>query len=485
MINKEKLDNLTNEIWKSAEKLRGKFTAAEYQNIVLPIIMIRRLECVIQERRKGFIEEFKNKFPKLSEEEIEAKALKKEIDLFPKLSNKTTWTLSKIIKQVSETKLDKTFREYINGFSEEISELLLVHLGYNETITKMVKANRLYSIIEQYSTEELGPNKLSGLEVGYIYEELLKRFTQENTKVAGDHFTPREVIRLMVGLLELDFNPKESKSISLYDPACGTGGMLSVSKEHLLDKCKTEDEKKKVYNLVQLFGQEYQSQSFGICKMDMILREEKEFEITLGNSLIPNSKNSKEIGDLHYGRKYNYFISNPPFGVTWSEYATQARNFKTTRYAPGMPGEGDGALLFLLTMIEKMKSVEEGGSKICILFNGSPLSNGDCGTGESEIRRYLLENDLIESIVMLPDQMFYNTGIFTYIWVLNNNKPKKRKGKVLIINAREQFEKEPKSFGNKRNRMNEEHRNWVIKKFQSFSEDETCKLFSNKSFAYH
>lgn len=289
----------------------------------------------------------------------------------------------------------------------------------------------------------------------------------------------------MVALLEIIFDPSSNKALSLYDPACGTGGMLSVSKEHMLDLCKTEEDRKKVHKLVQLFGQEYQGQSFGICKMDMILREEENYEITLGNSLIPNKKESKEPGDQHYGRKYDYFISNPPFGVTWTEYVDYAKEFKTTRYAAGMPPESDGALLFLLTMIEKMKPTEEGGSKICILFNGSPLSNGDCGSGESEIRRFILENDLLESIVMLPDQMFYNTGIFTYIWVLNNNKPRKRKGKVLIINAREHFEKEPKSFGNKRNRMTEEHRNWVVKKFHAFQEDDSCKVFSNKSFAYH
>jgi type I restriction enzyme M protein len=339
--------------------------------------------------------------------------------------------------------------------------------------------------MEQYANEDFSPSRLSGLEVGYIYEELLKRFTQENTKVVGDHFTPREVIRLMVGLLEINFDPASNKAISLFDPASGTGGMLSVAKEHLLDKCKTDEDKEKVNSLVQLFGQEYQSQSYGICKMDMIIREEKKYEITLGNSLIPNKKESKEPGDQHFGRKYDYFISNPPFGVTWSEYSIYAKEFSTTRYAAGMPPESDGALLFLLTMIEKMKSVEEGGSKICILFNGSPLSNGDCGSGESEIRRFILENDLLESIVMLPDQMFYNTGIYTYIWVLNNHKPKKRKGKVLIINAREQFEKEPKSFGNKRHRMTDEHRAWVNQKFKSFSEDEFCKLFTNSQFAYH
>jgi type I restriction enzyme M protein len=363
--------------------------------------------------------------------------------------------------------------------------LLLVHLGYNETINKMLKANRLHSIMEQYANEDFSPKRLSGLEVGYIYEELLKRFTQENSKVAGDHFTPREVIRLMVGLLEINFDPASNKALSLYDPACGTGGMLSVSKEHMLDKCKTEEDRKKVHSLVQLFGQEYQAQSYGICKMDMIIREEEKYEITLGNSLIPNKKESKEPGDQHFGRKYDYFISNPPFGVTWSEYSKEAKDFATTRYSAGMPPESDGALLFLLTMIEKMKPVEEGGSKICILFNGSPLSNGDCGSGESEIRRYILENDLLEAIVMLPDQMFYNTGIFTYIWVLNNNKPKKKKGKVIIINAREQVEKEPKSFGNKRNRMTDVHRAWVIKKFNSFAEDESCKLFTNQKFSYH
>jgi len=355
----------------------------------------------------------------------------------------------------------------------------------------MVKNSRLTPILNQYATEKLGPEHLSNLEMGYVYEELLRRFSEQSGEEAGEHFTPREVIRLMVELLDIPF-PK--KHISIYDPACGTGGMLSVAKEHLLDKASTEKKMNEVSQLVTLHGHELQPANYAICKADMLIKDDKQAEIFYGNSLIPHSKQSRESGDQLAGpnHRFNYMLSNPPFGVTWGGkdgYEDEAKKFKTTRYSAGMPRTNDGALLFLQTMLAKMKPQNHGGSRIAIIFNGSPLSNGDCGSGESEIRRWILENDWLDAIVMLPDQLFYNTGIFTYIWLLTNNKPASHEDKVMIIDARQQFDKEPKSFGNKRNRILDNHRQWIEERYRNGwkdgYKDESVKIFNTKDFAYH
>ena len=269
------------------------------------------------------------------------------------------------------------------------------------------------------------------------------------------------MIRLMVELLDIHFN-QDLESLAIYDPACGTGGMLSVAKTQLLDQIEDTQKRQTAEKLITLYGQELQPHNFAICQAEMLLKEDQSF-IYLGNSLIPYNGNRDDKGDQLNKEedRFDYMLSNPPFGVTWSDYKTQAEKFNTSRYKAGMPRSNDGAFLFLQTMLAKMKPAEQGGSKIAIVFNGSPLSNGDCGSGESEIRRWIIENDWLDAIVMLPDQLFYNTGIFTYIWLLTNNKPDSHKNKVKIIDAREQYEKEPKSFGNKRNRMNDAHRQWV------------------------
>ncbi len=327
--------------------------------------------------------------------------------------------------------------------------------------------------------------------MGYVYEELLRRFSEQSGEEAGEHFTPREVIRLMVELLEI---PIPEKHLSIYDPACGTGGMLSVAKEHLLDRAATAAEKDRIEKLVTVHGQELSPTNYAICRADLLIKEDKQAEVFLGNSLIPHDPHSKEPGDQLSGPKdrFDFMLSNPPFGVTWGGkdgYEKEARKLETTRYRAGMPRVNDGALLFLQTMLAKMKPAAEGGSRVAIIFNGSPLSNGDCGSGESEIRRWILENDWLDAIVMLPDQLFYNTGIFTYIWLLRNDKPASHKGRVMIIDARQQFEKEPKSFGNKRNRSTDAHRAWIEKKYRDgWSKgyaDANVKLFGRDDFAYH
>ncbi|MDZ7690745.1 MAG: N-6 DNA methylase [Balneolaceae bacterium] len=334
--------------------------------------------------------------------------------------------------------------------------------------------------------EDFSPSRLSNLEMGYVYEELLRRFSEDDAKDTGEHFTPREIIRIMVDLLEIDFDPAETQeAISIYDPACGTGGMLSVAKEHLVDRADTEEEARQVEELVLLNGQEMLAQNYAVCKADMIIKGETGSNITHGNSLIPDIDSVQDDGDKHAGQQFDYMLSNPPFGVDWGDYSSDVNKLSKSRYRWGTPPSDNGAFLFLQTMIEKMKPVEEGGSKITILFNASPLSNGDATQSESEVRRHILENDLLDTIVMLPDQMFYDTGIYTYVWLLNNKKPEYKKDKVCLIDARDQFEKESSSFGEKRHRITDEQRKWIYNQFRNFEESKKLKLFSTKDFAYH
>ncbi len=489
-LNKPKLDNLADEIWKSAERLRGKFKAYEYQNVILPIIVIRRLECVLITWREQKRAEVLAKRPKLTEKEL-AK-LVKDLELNPKqspFSNKTDWTLRKVYEE-DHTLLEENFRDYINGFSKNVDDII-EHFNYRATIGQMVKNNRLAPILNQYKERELGPNNLSPLEMGYIYEELLRRFSEQSGEQAGDHFTPREVIRLMVELLEI---PIPDRHISIYDPACGTGGMLSVAKEHLLDRAATPEQKANVEKYVTVHGHELSPTNYAVCQADLLIKNDQQAKVYLGNSLIPHDPHSKEPGDQLPEKKYrfDFMLSNPPFGVTWGGsdgYEMEARKLEKTRYRAGMPPVNHGELLFLQTMLAKMKHAEQGGSRIAIIFNGSPLSNGDCGQAESEIRRWILENDWLDTIVMLPDQLFYNTGLFTYVWLLRNEKPASHRGRIMLIDGRKQFEKEPTAFANKRNRMTDAHRQWIEehyhKGWKPGYDDEYVKFFRKEDFAFH
>lgn len=486
-LNKAKLDNLAEEIWKSAERLRGKFKAYEYQSVVLPMIVIRRLECVLLKWREDRAAEVKAKRPTITDKEL-AK-LVKGLEKSEPLSNSTDWTLRKVYEE-DHTLLEENFRAYINGFSKSVDDII-EHFNYRATIGLMVKNNRLAPILNQYKELALGPDRLSPLEMGYVYEELLRRFSEQSGEEAGEHFTPREVIRLMVELLDI---PIPDKHLSIYDPACGTGGMLSVAKEHLLDRANTAQQRANVEKFVTVHGQELSPTNYAICQADLLIKGDKQAKVHLGNSLIPHDPRSKEPGDQlpesHF--RFDFMLSNPPFGVTWGGkdgYETEARKLEKTRYKAGMPRVTDGAFLFLQAMLAKMKEPDKGASRIAIIFNGSPLSNGDCGSGESEIRRWILENDWLDAIVMLPDQLFYNTGIFTYIWLLRNDKPASHKDRVMLIDARQQYEKEPKSFGNKRNRMVDAHRAWIEDRYRDGWKpghaDEHVKIFRSKDFAFH
>ena len=487
-LNKPKLDNLASDIWKSAERLRGKFKSYEYQSVILPIIVIRRLECVLIDWRETKAAEVLKNRPNLTGKEVAKLVKGMEMGTAP-FSNTTDWTLRSVYEE-DHALLEENFRAYINGFSKNVDEII-EHFNYRATIGLMVKNNRLAPILNQYKELPLGPDQLSGLEMGYIYEELLRRFSEQSGDEAGEHFTPREVIRLMVELLDI---PIPDRHFSLYDPASGTGGMLSVAKEHLLERAETPEEKSRVEQYVTVHGQELSPTNYAVCQADLLIKNDRQATVYLGNSLIPHDPHSREPGDQWPEPKwrFNRMLSNPPFGVTWGGkdgYEKEARKLEKSRYRAGMPRVNDGALLFLQTMLAKMAPAEEGGSRIAIIFNGSPLSNGDCGSGESEIRRWILENDWLDAIVMLPDQLFYNTGIFTYIWLLRNDKPASHTGRVMLIDARQQFEKEPKSFGNKRHRITDVHRAWIEARYTdgwaTGYADEQVKIFPRQDFAYH
>lgn len=507
MLTKDKLNNKADEIWKSAIKLRGKFKAYEFQDVVLPVIVLRRIECVLIEWREKTKAEILPSYPEFQikeEDTIEVKEekqkglekLMKDIELeeYP-FWNATNFTIKKIIDG-NTSRIEKNFRDYINGFTDiELKdgskrknpiEEIFDKFEFASTIGAMDKNDALEPILRQYHNEAFGPKDLTNLEMGYIYEELLRKFSEQSGEEAGEHFTPREVIRLMVELLNIQLNTKDkNKAISIYDPACGTGGMLSVAKEYLLDKTESEKDKALIQTVVQLHGQEKQPKNYAICKADMLIKGEDANRITHGNSLVPDEEGFKERGDLHASKTFDFMLSNPPFGVNWGDYATRVKKLSYSRYKGNFPTVKDGALLFVMSMIEKMKPKEEGGSKLAVIFNGSPLSNGDASSGESEIRKYILEADLLDCIVMLPDQLFYNTGIYTYVWLLSNNKPKKRENHVLIINAREQYSDEPKSLGQKRHRLEPKHREWIEKKYEAWEEDEDCKKFHYRDFCFN
>ncbi len=480
MSTTENLNNLAQEIWKSAESLRGKFKAYENQNIVLPMITLRRIECVLESVREAELKIIRDRFPNDSEEQQKEKLKNAEKGF--RFYNSSEWTLKGLIAESPQLLADN-FLTYLNAFSSNITTIF-EHFEFKKTIENLKKRGLLATIIRQYAEQDLGLNKLSNLEMGYVYEELLRRFSEDSGGEAGEHFTPREVIRLMVELLDIQL--AEQPSISIYDPACGTGGMLSVAKQHVLDSIADLAQREQAENKIILYGQELQPQNFAICEAEMLLKADL-CHIRLGNSLIPFNENREDQGD-QLTFDFDYMLSNPPFGVTWSDYKTQAEKLGTTRYKAGMPRSNDGALLFLQTMLDKMKPIAQGGSKIAVVFNGSPLSNGDCGSSESEIRRWIIENNWLDAIVMLPDQLFYNTGIYTYIWLLSNNKPDSHNKQIKIIDAREQSEKEPKSFGNKRNRMTEAHLQWIKDAYNQHWQTEDhpqIKLFKSTDFAYH
>jgi type I restriction enzyme M protein len=456
-------------IWSVAGLLRGDYKQSEYGRVILPFTVLRRLDQVLAPNREA-VRQAAEKFAESPE------ALRERMLL--KASGESFYNTSKLDFQAllaDPTHIAQNLVGYINGFSQNARDIV-EHFRFEAQIERLDRANILYLVVQKFAAIDLHPDRVSNLEMGYIFEELIRKFAEQSNETAGEHFTPREVIRLMVNLLFVEDDDALRKPgivRTMYDPACGTGGMLSVAEEYLAEL--NPDAR------LEVFGQELNPESYAICKADTIVKGQQSDNIKLGNSFSE---------DHHPAVKVDYLISNPPFGVDWSKAAKAVKDEHEQkghagRFGPGLPRKNDGSLLFLLHMLSKMKPVEQGGSRLAIVFNGSPMFTGAAGSGESEIRRYLLENDLLEAIVALPDQMFYNTGINTYIWVVTNRKPAERVGKVQLVNGVSLFQKMRKSLGDKRKELSDDHIAELTRLFAAFDEGPMVKVFDNEDFGFH
>jgi type I restriction enzyme M protein len=365
-------------------------------------------------------------------------------------------------------------RAYINDFSGNVQDIL-EKFSFREEIERLDSANLLYLIVQKFGEIDLHPNVVSNHEMGYVFEELIRRFSEQSNETAGEQFTPREVIRLMVNLLfSPDAEALGQKGVvrTVYDPACGTGGMLTVAKERVLDAINPDA-------YIELFGQELNPKSYAVCKADMLIKGESDQNIKQGNSFSE---------DYLKGRHFDYMLSNPPYGVEWKKVEKavrdEAKRGYAGRFGAGLPRINDGSFLFLQHLISKMHAAEDGGSRIAIVFNASPLFTGDAGSGESEIRRWIIENDCLEAIVALPDQLFYNTGIFTYVWIVTNRKEERRQGRIQLINAVSFYQKMRRSLGNKRNFIADDQIAEITAIYSAFEEGRYSKIFDNADFGY-
>lgn len=456
-----------NFIWSIADLLRGDYKQAEYGQVILPLTVLRRLDCVLEPTKQTVLDNLQ-KVKGLSLDAAEA-VLKRKAKLT--FFNKSKFNFQKLTADPND--IASNLRNYINCFSKN-ARTILEHFNFEDHIDRLDKSNLLYKIVKSFAEIDLHPDKVSNIEMGYIFEELIRRFAELSNETAGEHFTPREVIRLMVNILFL--NDKEiltKKGIvkTLYDPACGTGGMLSVAEEYLRELNPDAD--------LRVFGQELNPESYAICNSDMIIKGQNPDNIKFGNSFTQDGLKNE---------KYDYMLSNPPFGVEWKKVEEEIVKEHeqlgfSGRFGAGLPRISDGSFLFLQHMISKMRP-ENGGARIGIVFNGSPLFSGGAGSGESEIRKWIIEKDMLEAIIALPDQLFYNTGISTYIWIVTNRKEKERKGKIQFVNAVNFFNKMARSLGNKRNEISDEHISEITKIYGSFKKGEFSKIFDNDYFGY-
>lgn len=453
-----------NLIWAIADKLTGVYKPHEYGEVILPLTVIRRFDCVLAKTKDAVFK--KN-------EEIKAVAMK---DVLLRNTsgfmfyNTSKYTFGRLLDDPDN--IESNFRTYLNSFSPNVIEII-EKFKFDGHITTMAKKNILYIVLKEFTTPkaDLHPDRISNLEMGYIFEEIIRRFSEAHNEDAGQHYTPREVIELMVNILFLEDNEILSGSNvakTIYDPACGTGGMLSVAQSYM----------QQLNSQAKLlaFGQEINDQTFAICKADMLIKGDDAEFIKDGNTL---------SDDKFKGQTFDYILSNPPFGREWKNEKNaidkEAKLGYAGRFGAGLPSVGDGQMLFLLTAISKMK---DSGSRVAIIHNGSPLFTGDAGSGPSDIRKYILENDLLEAIIALPNDIFYNTGIATYIWVISNKKAPRRKGKVQLINANEMYEKRRKSLGNKRNDIPPHYIEEITRIYGDFQVTEISKIFNNEDFGY-
>ena len=451
-------------IWSIADKLVGVYKPHEYGDVILPLTVLKRFDSVLSDTKDKVLEMAK-KYP---ETFAKRDFILKET-AGQKFYNTSKYDFKKLLDDPDN--IEENFYNYINGYSDEVKDIIK-NFDLNKQIEKMAGNGILYQVIDTFNSEKanLHPGYVSNIEMGYIFEEIIRRFNELSNEEAGQHYTPREVIELMVNLIFEDEEDlaDSSKIKTVYDGACGTGGMLTASMEYA--------KKLNSSSRMLCYGQELNAQTYAICKADMLIKGEDSNNIRHGNTL---------SGDLFPGETFDYIIMNPPFGIEWkNEKAAvlkEAEKGSDGRFPAGTPAISDSQLLFLQIAVSKMKPE---GSKIAIVHNGSALFKGDAGSGESEIRRYVIENDLLDCIIQLPNDMFYNTGIATYIWILSNKKPGHRVGKVQLINASDFYNKMRKNLGSKRNELSKEHIDNITKIYGDFVENEYSKIFENEYFGY-
>ena len=468
------IDNNFNHVaflWNIAESLRGTYKEEDYRKVMLPLIVIRRFDCLLDDYDRETIKSVYEEYDFLPEEERDELVivdLKENHNINLQFYNVSDFTWKKLLDDSENIK--SNFEEYLNGFSNNVKEII-GKFKFKDEIAQLDKKDKLYAVLSKMYEVDLHINSVSNNKMGYIYEEMLRRFTENSA--AGEQYTPREVIRLCMEMLFMgkeNFLTEDGKVISIADFCCGTGGMLSIAEDYI--------EKINPNAIVNVYGQELLDESFAICQADMLMKGQNPDNIRLGNTLTQ---------DRFSGEKIRFLISNPPFGVTWKDEEKKVKEEADLgfdgRFGAGTPRVSDGSLLFLQNMISKMYNDEEG-SRIAIIFNGSPLFTGDAGSGESNIRKWIIEEDLLEGIIALPTDMFYNTGIATYIWVLTNKKEEKRKGKIQLVNASEYYQLMRKSLGNKRKEITPEQIKEITSLYSSFEESENSKIFDNEDFGY-
>ena len=469
---------LSSFIWAVADLLRGDYKQSDYGKVILPFTVLRRLDCVLDSTKPAVLAEL---------------AAKEKLGVNPapflsritgrQFFNASPLDLKKLLGD--PTHVATNLFAYIQGFSPEVRDIF-EHFEFQTQIERLSKAGLLYQVTEKFCQIDLHPDKVSNADMGTVFEELIRKFAELSNETAGEHFTPREVIRLMVNLLFVEDDEVLAKPgvvRTLYDPTAGTGGMLSVAGEYLHEHNPKAS--------LAVYGQELNPESYAICKADMLIKGQDVANIVFGNTL---------SDDGHPTKTFDYMLSNPPFGVEWKKVEREVRKEHQDkgfagRFGPGLPRVSDGSMLFLLHLISKMRPATEGGSRFGIVLNGSPLFTGGAGSGESEIRRYVLENDLLEAIVGLPTDMFYNTGIATYVWILSNRKPAARKGKVQLIDASGMWQKMRKSLGSKRKELSDAHIDRITRLFGHFEEASDhdadgsarpiSRIFDNEDFGYH
>ena len=463
-------DELRAKIWEIANRLRGPYRPPQYRLVMLPMMVLRRLDCVLEPTKDAVLKQHARLEAQQMPEAAMGRLLGKAADpqrKFP-LYNTSPYTFARLLGDAEN--IAPNLVSYINGFSPN-ARLIFERFNFADQIEKLDASNRLFTVVRAMADVNLHPDRIDNLQMGYLFEHLVMRFNEQANEEAGDHFTPREVIRLMANLIytgERDvYRPGIYRTI--YDPACGTGGMLSESEKLILSQNERAQ--------LALFGQEYNDESWAICCSDMLIKDEDTANIVLGDTL---------TGDGFEGERFHYLMANPPFGVEWKDQkGVVEREHRTlglsARFGAGLPAINDGSLLFLQHMISKMHPFEEGdesqpGSKIAIVFNGSPLFSGDAGSGPSNIRRWIIENDWLDAIVALPDQLFYNTGIFTYVWLVTNRKPLDRRGKIQLIDGTRFFQKMKKSLNNKRNEITEEQIGHLTRVYGKYWDGETAEV---------